>query len=579
SEERWQLAIKGNNDGIWDWKINIGKTFISTRYKEILGYKNHEIVFYFDEWKRHVHPNDLERVIAATQDYLDQKSPYYHVEYRLRCKDGTYKWVMSRGQALWDEEGKPVRMVGSTKDISRRKRAEEKLRNSKAHLVVAQRVAHVGSWEVDILTQKIIWSEEMFRIFGLDSTKLEPTYAEYIQLIHPDDRAVWEQFVGKAIADGTFYEVDFRIVRPDGEIRYVEGRGETIANEAGQVKRLFGTVIDITERKQAEEALRASEAREREKAQELELALSQLKRTQAQLIQAEKMSSLGRTIAGVAHEINNPVGFISCNLTHARAYFQDLLKLMELYQQTYPKPTPAIERLTKKIELNFLIEDWVKLMDSMQMGSERIRQIVLSLRNFSRLDEKELKPVDIHEGIDNTLLILQHQMRSVGVSKAGRDSGLHQAIEVIKDYGQLPKVTCYASQLNQVFMNLLSNAIDALKTQPSPRKITISTSVASHHWSVVNGNKQQTTNYVVIRIADNGPGISEEVLPKIFDPFFTTKPVGSGTGLGLSISYQIVVETHKGQIRCISALGQGTEMIIEIPVNCDSEAGRHQAEG
>lgn len=328
------------------------------------------------------------------------------------------------------------------------------------------------------------------------------------------------------------------------------------------------------ERQQAEEALRQSEAREREKAKELELALERLKRTQAQLIQAEKMSSLGRMIAGVAHEINNPISFISCNLTPATEYFQDLLTLIELYQQTYPNPTPAIQQLAKKIELNFLIEDWSKLMDSMQVGTERICQTVLSLRSFSKLDEQELKPVDIHEGIDSSLLILQHRMRKVGVSAGRHDSDTHPAIEVIKDYGQLPKATCYASQLNQVFMNLLSNAIDALETQPSPRKITISTSVASRHGLVFSGNNQQTTNnkqqitnYVVIRIADNGSGMSEEVLHKMFDPFFTTKPVGSGTGLGLSISYQIVVEKHKGQISCISAPGQGTEMIVEIPVS------------
>lgn len=187
------------------------------------------------------------------------------------------------------------------------------------------------------------------------------------------------------------------------------------------------------------------------------------------------MSSLGRTVAGVAHEINNPISLISCNVTHAREYFQDLLKLIEIYQQTYPNPTPAIQQLGEKIELNFLIEDWSKLMDSMQVGTERICQIILSLRSFSKLDEQELKPVDIHEGIDNTLMILQHRLRSL----RGGDNRLGSGIEVMKDYGQLPKVTCYASRLNQVFMNLLSNAIDALEAQPSPRVITIRTEMGS----------------------------------------------------------------------------------------------------
>jgi signal transduction histidine kinase len=276
------------------------------------------------------------------------------------------------------------------------------------------------------------------------------------------------------------------------------------------------------------------------------------------------MSSLGQMVAGVAHEINNPTSFIYGNLTPAREYFQDLIRLIEIYQQTYPNPTPEIQQVASEIDLEFVLEDWEKLITSMEMGAERIQEIVLSLRSFSRLDESELKPINIHEGIDNTLLILDHRLKEVGD---------RPEIKVIKDYGQLPPVTCYASQLNQVFMNLLNNAIDALETQPSPRKITISTSVASRHWSVVSGNdnqitnnKQQTTNYVVIRIADNGCGMTEEVRKKIFDPFFTTKSVGRGTGMGLSISYQIVVETHKGHINCISAPGQGTEFIVEIPV-------------
>ena len=312
------------------------------------------------------------------------------------------------------------------------------------------------------------------------------------------------------------------------------------------------------ERLQAEEALQQSEVREREKSQALERTLNELKYTQAQLIQTEKMSSLGRIVAGVAHEINNPISFIYGNLTPARYYFQDLLKLIEIYQQSYPCPPSEIETLRQEIDLEFVLDDWSKMMNSMQVGAERIQQIVCSLRNFSRLDEQDLKDVDLHEGIDSTLMILNHRLRA---------EGDRPEIQVLKNYEHLPNVTCYANQLNQVFMNLLSNAIDALETQEPPRVIRISTSLVSRQNQQPTNNQQPITNSVVIRIADNGSGMSEEVKKKIFDPFFTTKPVGSGTGLGLAISHQIIVEKHNGQISCISTLGQGTEFIVQIPVN------------
>ncbi|HBS68236.1 MAG TPA: hybrid sensor histidine kinase/response regulator [Cyanobacteria bacterium UBA11149] len=312
------------------------------------------------------------------------------------------------------------------------------------------------------------------------------------------------------------------------------------------------------ERIQAEEALKQSEEREREKAERLQLTLTELKRTQSQLIQSAKMSALGQMVAGIAHEINNPVSFISCNINFARSYFQDLLSIVEAYQKNSSNPTPEIEKLIAENQLDFLREDWSKLIQSMAVGAERIQEIVQSLKLFSRLDEAEVKPTDIHQAIDNTLLILQHRLRSVG--KASE-------IEVIKNYGKLPLITCYSSQLNQVFMNLLNNAIDALENQPSPRIITINTVPVSAKEQKTTNNRQSTTDKVIIRIADNGAGMKQEVQQKIFDPFFTTKSVGSGTGLGLSISHQIVVEKHLGNITCVSAPGKGTEFIIEIPVS------------
>lgn len=280
-------------------------------------------------------------------------------------------------------------------------------------------------------------------------------------------------------------------------------------------------------------------------AEELQQTLQKLQQTQVQLIQTAKMSSLGQMIAGIAHELNNPVTFIYGNVDPASEYAQSLLHLLQLYQQHYPQPPASIQAQREAMDFDFLVQDFPRLLTSLKMGAIRIHDLVVSLRNFSRLDEAEKKVVDIHEGIDNTLLILGNRLKS----KSG-----HPTLEIVKKYGQLPKVECSAGQLNQVFMNLLNNAIDALENQPPPRRITIVTEVLAD------------TNLVRIRICDTGKGITEEAKTHLFDPFFTTKPVGQGTGLGLSISYQIVVEKHDGSLKCFSELGQGTEFWVEIPI-------------
>ncbi|HIK03820.1 MAG TPA: PAS domain-containing protein [Trichormus sp. M33_DOE_039] len=315
-------------------------------------------------------------------------------------------------------------------------------------------------------------------------------------------------------------------------------------NELGQ---------EIQRRQQVEVALakvnEELEQRVEERTIALQETLKELQLTQSQLIQAEKMSGLGQIVAGVAHEINNPVSFILGNIMHAQQYMNNLLQLVEVYQKYLPHPPLEVEELLESTDLDFIIPDLNKVFCSMKVGAERIQEIVKSLRNFARLDEASVKKVDIHEGIDSSLMLLNHRLQIKHESLK---------IQVIKNYGQLPKINCYPEQLNQVFINIISNAIDALEdfsefVQESPT-ITIHTKLIDSHW-------------IEITIADNGVGISEKIQSKLFDPFFTTKPVGQGTGLGLSISYQIIVKKHGGKLNCYSTSKQGAKFVMQIPVN------------
>jgi PAS domain S-box-containing protein len=488
------------------------------------------------------------------------------------------QFVMLSGESRWVQAvSRPERQVngdivwdGLLIDISDRKRAE---------LAVQQ---HLAAMEASIDGMAILNADGEY-------TYLNAAHAQIYGYHRP------EELLGKSWR--TLYDAD-ELSRFEQDImpnfwQQGQWRGETAGKRrdgstfpqelsltALEDGGLVCVVRDITERKQAECALQQAkeqlENRVAERTSELQRAneqlrikieerqqvedtlrqtLQELQQTQAQLIQTEKLSSIGQLVAGIAHEINNPVSFIYGNLPHANQYIKDLLNLIDLYQQHYPHPAPAIQDVKETINFDFLVEDLPKLLSSMKIGADRIRQIVLSLRNFSRLDEAERKPVDLHEGIDNTLLLLKHRLKA---------KGDRPDIQLIKEYGQLPLVECYAGQLNQVFMNLLSNAIDALEEsvvgneeQPSPC-IWIHTEV-------------QDDGRVAIRIADNGTGITEEARQRIFDPFFTTKPVGKGTGLGLSISYQIVVEKHGGQLQCFSNPNQGTEFLIQMPIQSPIE--------
>ncbi len=418
----FELAVKGSNDGLWDWNLETNEVFFSNRWKEMLGYAEAEIPNLFQEWKQRLHPDDSDRVLTTFRQYFEGQLSTYEQEYRLQHHNGNYIWVLCRGLLVRDVWNKPYRMAGSHTDITRRKQAEEELRQSELQL--------------------------------------------------------------------------------------------------------------------------------KNQTQNLQQALKELQEMQMQLIHSEKMSSLGQLVAGIAHEINNPVNFIYGNLNYLEEYVQGLLNIVQTFQQCYPQPVNTVQIAMENFDLGFISNDLPQLLNSMRVGSERIRDIVHSLRNFSRLDEAENKQVDIHEGIENTLLILQHRLKAKS----------HKPTIVLnKEYGNLPVVDCSPGQLNQVFMNILSNAIDALEETITHQlnnfipTITIRTNVIDNRW-------------VFIYIADNGLGMGEDTKLRVFDPFFTTKPVGQGTGLGLSISYQIVVERHSGKLDFFSEPGKGTEFQIKLPL-------------
>lgn len=488
-----------------------------------------------------VHPDDREATLSAAAQ-LAEGNKVLSFENRYLCKDGSYRWL------LWNATSSTANqlMYATARDISDRKRAETELKqvnqNLKIYLQAALESITDPLFIKDLSGRYVLINSACATLF--DKKVEEMMGQDDFSLFPPEFASQIEAIDRKVIASGQTFRAEEEITM-SGEKRTYLTTKDVCRDSQGNTIGLVGIARDISDRKQAEEALQNSETQLRKKAQQLELTLHELRETQVQLIQSEKMSGLGQMVAGIAHEINNPVNFIHGNLGHVADSCNDLLELIRLYQEYYPQTLPEIEDCIEEIDLEFVSDDLPQMLDSMRMGTDRIREIVIALRNFSRLDEAGMKEVDLHEGIESTLTVI--------------NSRLQDAIAVRKLYGTLPPIQCYPAKLNQVWLNLLTNAIDALE---------LGTGIDLHNALIpiiTIQTAQLDSQRLQIKIQDNGMGIPAKVRDKIFDPFFTTKTVGKGTGLGLSVCYQIVKQ-HGGQIEVSSRPGKGSIFTIALPI-------------
>jgi PAS domain S-box-containing protein len=588
-----QMTLEAGKMGCWSWNRYTNDVMWSDGVEGILGLPPGSFQGRFEDYVALIHPEDRDQVLSIIQQTLDREEEC-NIEHRILLPNGEIQWLRSIGEIWRNDRGEAIGLMGSVLNDTRRKLAEIALTKS------AQRIEKQAQ-RAELLNQianQIRTSLDLNQILNTTVYEiqrfLEVDRTHFAWYVEEADRAYWDivsevnleglpSFVGKHPVDnfGRLSQLllSRKIVKIDDismvedqetqEILMALGNQSMLVLPIATESEQFGIIaciqsqqmrpwhkheVDFLEAVVAQVAIALQQAdllsQSQSRAQELERLLEQLKWTQTQLIQSEKMSGLGQMVAGVAHEINNPVNFIHGNIIHAQTYSRDLIDLVQLYQSHYPQPHPEIAAEIEAIDLDFIQEDCQKIFHSMQVGTNRIRDIVQSLRTFSRLDESELKAVDIHEGIDSTISILNARLRAIS---------WRSEIEVIKNYGELPLVECYARQLNQVFMNILTNAIDALEEKESNwQSEEFSGSTIWIETRVVRKN-------VVIRITDNGLGMSEETQRRLFDPFYTTKPVGKGTGLGLSVSYQIITEKHGGSLSCISVPGK-TTFRIQIPI-------------
>jgi PAS domain S-box-containing protein len=546
SQERLQRLADKVPGMLYEYHLdnagNVLMPYVSSGSSLIYELEPEEIQQDIELLNKQIHPEDLP-TMQQTLIQSAQTLEKWEASWRIITPSGKQKWLQGISQPTLQENDSII-WYGCVLDITKHQQIEAKLLQKEAEYRNIFETVTDGFIIIDLEARKVVAANstacEMHGYSKAEFIGIHPT-----AFIHPHYNNLLTNFI-EVISSGALFHAQAIDICKNGSEIHVDVKGtECIYNGKPHA---LSIVRDITKLKLAEEKLQ-------KQTRTLKEALNKLKSTQAKLVQSEKMSSLGQMVAGVAHEINNPVNFIHANIKPACEYVQDLLGLLALYQQYYPQPHPEIQAEIETIELDFLQNDLTKILESMHQGTTRIRKIVLSLRNFSRLDEADLKKVNIHEGIDATLMILNNRLKA----KPGSPE-----IQIIKKYdNSLPSIECYPGQLNQVFMNILANSIDALEDKI--KKNHQKNHPAFNSLITIN-TKLVKSNYIRIGIADNGCEIPANIQTKLFDPFFTTKEVGKGTGLGLSISYQIIVEKHRGKLNCYSQPGKGTEFIIEIPV-------------
>lgn len=529
--ERFDFAFRGANDGIWDWNLLTNEVYFSPRWKSMLGYADDELPSILDSWRNNVHPDDLDGAMARVQTYLAGSSADYEVEFRMRHKDGRYIPILSRGYAIRDEKGHAIRFVGTHVDISVRKNLEAQFcsvfdGSGDALLIVnGESILYANAESRETFGQSLV----NMKI----STWIAKASMSEDGLVIPASCGLQYWIDRGFTAPHTVFEWKFRAQNGTTFDAEVVITAMTLDGKSA----LLLSMRDITARKGAEKLLA-----QRYKA--LKIANDDLKCAQDQLLQSEKMASVGQLAAGVAHEINNPVGYVNSNLATLSDYVNGFIEVLNGYRSICQKhlPAPELEKLAEmeaRADVDFFISDVPKLLTESKHGLDRVRKIVRDLREFSHVDAQEWEVADVHAGLESTLNIVHNEIK--------------YKAEVVKDFGEVPPFFCLASQLNQVFLNLFVNAAHAMTENG---RLTINTRCIDER--------------VIIEVSDTGCGIPAGLRKRIFEPFFTTKPVGKGTGLGLSLAYGIV-KKHRGEISVTSEEGVGTTFRIDLPLILTAE--------